>query len=82
MGPDGIPSKFMELSANVIDSNLTYIINKVLLKIIIPKKLKLQALDQFSKKMRQQTQKYRPASLLNVFSKIVERFIYENLILI
>ena len=27
-GPDGIPAKFIEQSENVIDSHLTYIINK------------------------------------------------------
>ena len=65
-GPDGIPVKFIKLSANVIDSHLANIIRTNLRPI-------------FKTDERTKVKNYRPVSLLNIFSKIYERFIYENL---
>ena len=50
-GPDGIPVKFIKLSANVFDSHLANVINKDIDLNCYLENAKI-ALDLFSKKMR------------------------------
>ena len=62
-GPDGIPAKFVQMSANVIDCHLSNIIIRTI----------------FKKDDRTKIKNYRPVSLLNMFSKIYEKFLHEDL---
>ena len=67
----------MKTAVNVIDSLLAYIINKD------PKQNKFSENAKtafvrpiYKKNGREKTKNYRPVSLLNVFSKIDERFLH------
>ena len=66
-GPDKIPPKIVKMSANIIGSHLTNIINSDLKR------------NAFSDSARTEIKNYRPVSILNSFSKVYERFIHENL---
>ena len=71
--------KFIKLSANVIDSHLTNIINKDIDLNCYSKNAKIANVRTiFKKDERAKVKNYRPVSLLNIFSKIYKRFIYEN----
>ena len=70
----------MKTAVNVIDSLLAYIINKD------PKQNKFSENAKtafvrpiYKKNGREKTKNYRPVSLVNVFSKIDERFLHNNL---
>ena len=80
-GPDGIPVKFTKMSANVINSHLANIINKDIDLNCYSKNAKIANVSPiFKKDERTKVKNYLPISLLNIFSKIYERFIHENLI--
>ena len=70
-GPDGISAKFVKTSGNIIDCHIANIINKDISN------------NKFSENAKTATvrpiKNYRPVSLLNIFSKICERFLHENL---
>ena len=55
---DKIPPKIIKLSANIIDSHFTNIINKYIVN---------------ERKEREKFEDYRPVSILNFFSKIHEK---------
>ena len=79
-GPDGIPAKYIKLSANVIDSHLADVINKDIDNMRYSENAKTANVRPiFKKDERTKVKNYRPVSLLNIFSKIYERFIHENL---
>ena len=79
-GPDRIPIKVIKTSANIIDFQLTYIINK-------DRKTKKYSKDAktglvrpvYKKDDRDQMKIYRPISLLNGFSKVFELFLHDSL---
>ena len=69
-GPDKIPPKIVRLSANIIDSHLTNIINSDLLKDSFSEDAKTASVRPiFKKKERDKIEYYRPVSILNCFSK-------------
>ena len=77
-GPDKIPPKIVRLSANIIDSHLTNIINSDLLKDSFSEDAKTASVRPiFKKKERDKIENYRPVSILNCFSKIYEKFLLE-----
>ena len=80
-GLDGIPVKFIKLSANIIDSHLSTIINKG--KDCYSESAKTANVRPiFKKDERTKVKNDRPVSLiLNIFSKIYGRFIHGDLIL-
>ena len=79
-GPDGISVKFIKLSANVIDSHLANIRNKDIDLNCYSENAKIANVRPiFKKDERTKVKSYRPVSLLNVFSKIYESYIHENL---
>ena len=79
-GPDKIPPKIVKLSANIIDSHLTNIINNDLQKNQFSEDAKKATVKPiFKKKEREIIENYRPVSLLTCFSKIYEKFILEKL---
>ena len=78
--PDGISAKFVKMSANVIDCHLANIINNDISSNKYSKHAKTATVRTiFKKDDRANTKNYRPVSLLNIFSKIYERFLHESL---
>ena len=70
----------MKISAPYILSPLTYIFNKVLSSGIFPHRLKYSEVKPiFKKGSTTEFSNYRPISLLNSFSKIIEKIIYKRL---
>ena len=79
-GPDGIPAKFVQMSANVIDCHLSNIIACDISKNKYSEHAKIATVRPiFKKDDRTKIKNYRPVSLLNMFSKIYEKFLHENL---
>ena len=76
-GPNKIPPKIVRLSANIIDSHLTNIINSDLLKDSFSEDAKAASVRLvFKKKERDKIENYRPV-IINCFSKIYEKFLLE-----
>ena len=79
-GPDGIPPKLVKLSADIIDYHLAYIINKDIEKSAFSEDAKIACVRPvFKKDERTKISNYRPVSILNVFSKIYEKYLHEDL---
>ena len=79
-GPDRIPLKIIKTATNVIDSHLAYIISKDLKENNFSENAKTALVRPIYKKDdRDKIKNYRPASLLNGFSKIYERFLHDSL---
>ena len=77
-GSEGIPVRFIELPANVIDNHLPNIINKDIDPNFYSESAK-NVRTIFKEDEKIKVKHYRHVSLLNIFSKICERFIHENL---
>ena len=79
-GPDKIPPKIVKMSANIIDSHLTNIINSDLKRNVFSDSAKVASIGPIfkGKGERSEIKNYRPVSILNYFSKVYERFIHEN----
>ena len=78
-GPDGIPAKFIRMSANVIDSHLTNIIDKDIDQNNYSENAKTANVKPVFKKDRTKIKNYGPISLLNIFSKIYKQYLHESL---
>ena len=80
-GPDKIPPKIVKMSANIIDSHLTDIINSDLKRNAFSDSAKVALIRPIFKGKGERTEikNYRPVSFLNCFSNVYERFIQENL---
>ena len=80
-GPDKIPPKIVKMSANIIDSHLTNIINSDLKRNAFSDSAKVASIRPIFKGKGERTEikNYRPVSILNCLSKVYERFIHENL---
>ena len=75
-GPDKIPPKIIKLSANIIDSHLTNIINKDISQSKFSEAAKIASVRPlYKKKGREKIENYRPVSILNCFSKVYEKFL-------
>ena len=78
--PDGISAKFVKMSTNITDCHLANIINNDISSNKYSKHAKAVTVRSIFKKYdRTNIKSYRPVSLLNIFSKIYERFLHENL---
>ena len=78
-GPDGISTKFVKMSASVIDCHLINIINNDILLKKYSKHAKTATIrPNFKRGGRTKIKNYCPASLLNIFSKIYERFLHRR----
>ena len=78
-GPDGISTKFVKMSTSVIDFHLINIINNDILLNKYSKHAKTATIrPNFKKGGRTKIKNYCPASLLNIFSKIYERFLHRR----
>ena len=79
-GPDGIPAKFVKISADITDCHIANIINKDISNNKLSENAKTATIRPiFKKGDRTKIKNYRPVSLLNIFPKIYERFLHENL---
>jgi len=80
-GPDNIPAPVIKHVKFAIASPLSYIFNLSCAKGIFPEKLKLaRVLPLYKKGSIDDMLNYRPISLLNNFSKVFERTVYNKLI--
>ena len=80
IGPDTIPPKLVKMSANIIDAHLCAIINRDIENSSFSDGAKIASVRPiYKKKSRNEIENYRPVSILNIFSKIYERYIHESL---
>ena len=79
-GSDGISAKFVKIWADIIDCHIVNIINKDISNNKFSENAKTATLRPiFKKGDRTKIKNYRPVSLLNILTKIYERFLHENL---
>ena len=79
-GPDGIPAKFVQMSANAMNCHLSNIITCDISKNKYSEHAKTATVRPiFKKDDRTKIKNYRPVSLLNMFSKIYEKFLHDNI---
>ena len=79
-GPDGIPAKFVQMSANITDCHLSNIITCDTSKNKYSEHAKTATVRTiFKKDYRTKIKNHRPVSLLNMFSKIYDKFLHEDL---
>ena len=80
-GPDKIPPKIVKLSADILDSAFVTIINDMVSNNRFPENAKSANVPPIYKKDdRSSKLNYRPVSLLNVFSKVLERWTQEKIV--
>ena len=78
--PDGIPVKILKIARNVIDSHLTNFINRDIKENKFSEDAKTALVRSlYHKNNRDEIQDCRPASILNGFSKVYERYLLNNL---
>ena len=79
--PDGIPLKIIKLSADIIEKQLTNIINTDLESSCFSENAKIASVKPiYKKESRSDKNNYRPVSILNGFSKIYELFTNDKLL--
>ena len=80
-GPDKTLPKNVKMSANIIDSHLTNIINSDLKRNVFSDSAKVASIPPIFKwrEERIKIKNCRPVIILNCFSKVYERFTHENL---
>ena len=79
IGPNKIPPKIVILSVNIINSHLANIISYDSDNNSFSERAKIAAVGPIYKKSdRDKIENYRPASILNCFSKVNERFLHEK----
>ena len=79
-GPDTIPTKIMKQVIHTIITPLTHICNISLTTGIFPQHLKLSKITPLHKQGNKQLyENYRPISILNCFSKILEKLMFNRL---
>ena len=80
IGTDSIPPKIIKDSANILVKPFTKIINLCIKENKFPTKAKIaEVLPIFKKDERQQKGNYRPISILNTLSKIIERIMKDQI---
>ena len=79
-GPNVISAKFVKVSADIIDCHVANIINKDISNNKFSENAKNATVRAiFEKEDRTEMKNYRPVSLLNIFAKIYEKVLHENL---
>ena len=80
-GPDDLSASIMKQVSNEYCIPVTYLINLFVLQGDFPSEVKLaKVLPIYKADNHQLIQSYRPISVLNYFSKVYERVIYNNLL--
>ena len=78
-GFDKIPLKIVKMSANVVKSHLANIINNNITKNAFSEMAKVASVRPiFKKNEREKIENYRHVSILNCFSKVYEKFLFEK----
>ena len=76
-GLDNISAKFLKDGASIVKCPLTHIVNLSLSSHIVPKEFKQARVKPlFKKNNRSDVGNYRPVSILNICSKILEKAVY------
>ena len=79
-GLDCLPARFIVDGARILKGPITYIINMSISTSEVPKGLKeARVKPLYKKNNRQEVGNYRPVSILNVISKVLERAVYDQL---
>ena len=80
-GPDGLPVKFLKLTALLIAKPLSQLFNKSLSQGIYPEELKKANIKPIFKNKGSPSDPtcYRPISILSAVSKVFEKIVYKNL---
>jgi len=79
-GPDNIPPKLVKICADILDEPLKCILNHSIHKNSFPESAKIaNVIPIYKKDNRVLKTNYRPVSILNVFSKIFERYIQQKI---
>ena len=80
-GPNKVAPKIVKMSANIIDSHLTNIINSDLIRNVFSDSAKVASIPPIFKWREERTKikNCRPVIILNCFLKVYERFTHENL---
>ena len=79
-GPDNIPPKIVKMAADILDKPLVDIINDVVSKKKFSEGAKTANVPPiFKKSDRSCKLNYRPVSLLNIFSKVLERWMKDKM---
>lgn len=80
VGHDGIATKIIKSVNKEICHHLSYIINLSIEKGIFPDELKVTIVKPLFKKADKESMEcYRPIALISIFSKIFEKYLYNNL---
>ena len=75
---DGIPARFIKDSASFVTVPIVHIINLSMITGIVSDDLKSACVvPLFKKNDNTETGNYRPVSILNIVSKVLERVIYD-----
>ena len=80
-GPDGLPTKFLKLTALLIAKPLSQLFNKSLSHGIYPQQFKEANVKPIFKNKGSPSDPtcYRPISILSVLSKVFEKIVYKNI---
>ena len=79
-GLDNIPARFLRDGASVLKGPLTHIINLSITSGIVPDDFKVDKVKPLFKKNKQtDVGNYRPVSILNIVSKVLEKAVYMQL---
>lgn len=79
-GPDGIPNIFVRRTCKFLAIPLSIIFNKSINAGSVPDKFKMALVTPIHKKdKKSEVVNYRPVCLLNVFSKVFERLVHDEL---
>ena len=80
-GPDKIPPKIIKMSADILDTTIVSIINDMVGKNRFPENAKTANVPPvFKKDDRSSRLNYRPVSLLNIISKVLERWTKDKMV--
>ena len=78
-GLDKTPPKIIKLSANIVDSHFTSIINKDIDNNSFSENAEIVSVRPIFTKKKKKVENYRPVSTLNCFSKIYGKYVIEKI---
>ena len=80
-GYDELPARILKQNINIFIKPLTHLINSSIKEVIFPDELKIaKVVPIFKAADKHCIENYRPISVLSVFSKILEKVVYNHLI--
>ena len=76
---DDIPAKFLKIRASILKKPITSIINQSTMNCKVPSSIKKARVKPLYKRSQLEVGNYRPVSILNIISKILERAVHNQL---